>query len=78
MKTAISIPDDVFKQAEQTAAGLGLSRSELYTRAVRTYLENCGGEQMTAQLDAVYADEPSPLDEVIAQMQAQTLLSEDW
>ncbi len=35
MKTAISIPDEVFRQAEQAAKRLGVSRSEFFTRAVR-------------------------------------------
>jgi metal-responsive CopG/Arc/MetJ family transcriptional regulator len=37
MKTAISIPDDVFEQVEETAARLGMSRSELLTRAARAH-----------------------------------------
>jgi len=35
MKTAISLPDPVFRSAEQLAARLGISRSELYCRAIR-------------------------------------------
>jgi len=38
MKTAISLPDPVFNQAEALAQQLGLSRSELYTRALQAYL----------------------------------------
>jgi len=34
MKTAISIPDRVFRSAEQLAARLGVSRSELYSKAL--------------------------------------------
>jgi hypothetical protein len=33
LKTAISIPDQVFRRAEAAAKRLGLSRSELFTRA---------------------------------------------
>jgi metal-responsive CopG/Arc/MetJ family transcriptional regulator len=38
MKTVISIPDDVFRQAEHAAKRLGMTRSELFTRAVRDFL----------------------------------------
>jgi len=39
MKTAISLPDSVFDEAEALAQQLGLSRSELYTKALRAYLK---------------------------------------
>jgi len=38
MKTAISIPDDLFATAEQLAARFGVSRSELYVTALRANL----------------------------------------
>jgi metal-responsive CopG/Arc/MetJ family transcriptional regulator len=38
MKTAISIPEQLFEAAEQFARGRGMSRSELYTTALRQYL----------------------------------------
>jgi hypothetical protein len=38
MKEAISIPDDVFERAEREAQRLGISSSELFTRAVRQFL----------------------------------------
>jgi metal-responsive CopG/Arc/MetJ family transcriptional regulator len=39
MKTAISLPDSVFEEAEALAQQLGLSRSELYTKALQAYLK---------------------------------------
>ncbi len=38
MKEAISIPDDVFERVEREAERLGISRNELFTRAVRQFL----------------------------------------
>jgi metal-responsive CopG/Arc/MetJ family transcriptional regulator len=38
MKTAISVPDSVFEAAEQLAHRLGLSRSELYAKAVEEFI----------------------------------------
>ena len=43
MKTAISIPDDVFAEAEETAQRLGVSRSGLYTRAIAEFVERHRG-----------------------------------
>lgn len=39
MKTAISLPDSVFEEAEALAKQLGLSRSELYKSAARLSAE---------------------------------------
>jgi metal-responsive CopG/Arc/MetJ family transcriptional regulator len=38
METAISLPDSVFAEANALAEQLGLSRSELYTKALQSYL----------------------------------------
>ena len=55
MKTAISIPDETYTQAEERAAELGLSRSEFFTRAIRRYLEQLDAESVTDQIDAAIA-----------------------
>ncbi|MCU0974314.1 MAG: ribbon-helix-helix domain-containing protein [Burkholderiales bacterium] len=54
MKVAISLPDPVFRSAEQLAARLGISRSELYCRAIRDLLARHDDAAITQQLDAVY------------------------
>jgi metal-responsive CopG/Arc/MetJ family transcriptional regulator len=56
VKTAISIPDDVFRLADVEAARAGVSRSEFYVRALRAYLDRIDESSITEQLDAVYAD----------------------
>ena len=69
MKTAITVPEPIFEAAEQLAHQLGLSRSELYTKAMAAYLEQHRRDQITEQLNRVYEQEPSGLDTLIAQMQ---------
>jgi len=59
MKTAISIPDDVFTAADRLAAKLNQSRSQLYSRAVREYVARHSSDDVTSALDAVYANEPA-------------------
>ena len=51
MKTAISIPDDVFEAAEQLARASGQTRSGLYSRAVREYVARHAPERVTEALD---------------------------
>ena len=78
MKTAISIPDDLFKEAEDYARAQGLSRSELYARALRAYLAARHGEQITAALNQLYDEETSELDPAFSAAQRRLLAGEDW
>ena len=77
MKTAISIPDDVFEQADETAARLGLSRSEFYTQAVRAYLDIRRAGNVTASYDAAFSDDGD--DEALRRRATrQALLDVEW
>lgn len=78
MKTAISLPDPVFKQAEALAQQLGMSRSELYTKALQAYLKRYNRDQILLKLNQVYDSESSELDPEMARMQSMSLLREDW
>lgn len=78
MKTAISLPDAVFEQAEALAQQLGLSRSELYTKALQSYLKRYNREQILLKLNQVYGTESSELNPVMARMQFMSLPHEDW
>jgi len=78
MKTAISLPDSVFEEAEALAQQLGLSRSELYTKALQAYLKRHSRDQILLKLNQVYAKESSELDPVMARMQFMSLPREDW
>jgi metal-responsive CopG/Arc/MetJ family transcriptional regulator len=79
MKTAISIPDDVFQEAERVAAELKQSRSQLYSRAVREYVTRHSVDKVTAALDAVYATEPDESELEFLRLAAQrTLERSEW
>ncbi|MEH1937364.1 MAG: ribbon-helix-helix domain-containing protein [Nostoc sp.] len=78
MKTAISLPDSVFEEAEALARELGVSRSELYTKALKAYLRKYNRNQMLNQLNTVYSEESSELDPVLAKLQFMSLPCEDW
>ncbi len=78
MKTAISIPDELFESAEQFAQRRGLSRSELYTTALRKYLQEHRSEAITQQLDALYSEEASTLDPAFVRAQTQAVPKDEW
>jgi metal-responsive CopG/Arc/MetJ family transcriptional regulator len=78
MKTAISLPDSVFQQADELAQQLGLSRSELYAKALKAYLTRHSRDQILLKLNQVYGSESSEPDPVMAKMQAMSLPHEDW
>ena len=78
MKTAISIPDAVFQQGEDLAKDLGWSRSELYSKALRTFIESYIDEQTTTELDRVYSEESSAPDPVLSRLQLASLDDAEW
>ena len=54
MKTAISLPDELYEDAEQTARAMGIPRSQLYARAVSEFLKKHKRDQITQKLNDVY------------------------
>ena len=78
MKTAISIPDDVFDAADEMAERLGMSRSQLYATAVRDYLDAHRSRGVTARLDQLYERVDSSLDLRVAESQTASLDEDDW
>lgn len=78
MKTAISIPTDVFEAAEELAEKLGMSRSELYSRAIAEYVAQHHDENITKKLNEVYSKEEARLDPVLEQLQLASMADEEW
>ncbi len=78
MKTAISIPDNVFTQADHLAKRLHMSRSELYTHAVEEYVGEHKHARVREKLDEVYSSESSAVDLPLQDAQAASLLEEEW
>ena len=78
MKTAISIPDALFEEAERFAKRNGMSRSELYATAVAQYLEALQDEAITRALDELYADMESKVDPFLLHLQLDSLTMEEW
>jgi metal-responsive CopG/Arc/MetJ family transcriptional regulator len=77
MKTAISIPDDLFADAEQLARELKKSRSRLYGDAVREYVARHSALSITETLDRV-CDEVECRSEFARSAARRTLERSDW
>ncbi len=81
MKTAISIPDKIFKSADNIANKLGISRSELYTKAVEEYIKELNNEQITNKLNEIYSNDQKIEDFTIlkkVQIKSLKLDKEKW
>jgi metal-responsive CopG/Arc/MetJ family transcriptional regulator len=78
MKTAISIPDKLFKSAEDFARRRKLTRSALFGTAVEEYIQHHRQDNVTERLNEVYATESSSLDPVLAGLQHLSLGQEKW
>ena len=84
MKTAISVPDDVFRRVEEESARLGISRSGFFATAACRYLDDLGNESLVHQInEAIAAEGADEHDEGdVASLSLQELASrsadEDW
>ena len=77
MKTAISIPDHIFEEAEATARRLGMSRSQLFARAVAEFIASHRGQRITDALDRVYDRDHGQVDPGLAELQLRSILAQD-
>jgi metal-responsive CopG/Arc/MetJ family transcriptional regulator len=78
MKTAISLPDDLFESADALAKRLGLSRSELYATAVAEFLAKHRHARVTERLDQVYGQQPTRLERPLRRAQGRSVRSLEW
>jgi len=78
MKTAISIPDEVFVAAEGLAERLGVSRSQLYSSAIAQYIAAHRSKGVTARLNAVYETNVAEADQLIINIQDSSVPAEEW
>jgi predicted transcriptional regulator len=78
MKTAISIPDDLFARADALARDLKQSRSQLYSRAVREYVARHSADSVTSALDAICEGDPSATDAFASTAARIALERSEW
>ncbi|MBZ5576700.1 MAG: ChpI protein [Acidobacteriia bacterium] len=78
MKTAVSLPDELFELAETAARKLSLSRSKLYAAAIAEYLERRQGDAIRKRLDEVYGRQPAKLDPAFLRAQLKSFDKDSW
>ncbi len=78
MKTAVSIPDKIFRSADSLAKRLGVSRSRLYADALADFLSRRQGLQVKERLDAIYGEEESALGPGLGKLQEKSLPPGEW
>jgi predicted transcriptional regulator len=78
MKTAVSIPDDLFRKADELAHRTGKSRSEVYRDALNDYVSRREPGAVTRALDEI-ADEHSAAERAFsAEAARRTLAQSEW
>jgi metal-responsive CopG/Arc/MetJ family transcriptional regulator len=78
MKTAISVPDEIFARVNQFARRHRMSRSAVFTVAADEYVQHHRGDDVTQKLNAVYGVEDSSLDPVLGRLQMASIPKEIW
>jgi predicted transcriptional regulator len=78
MKTAISLPDEVFESAERLAGRLKVSRSELYARALQDYVRRHAPDAVTDAYDQICSELDSHADAFTRGAARATLKRAEW
>jgi len=78
MKTAVSIPDEVFEDAERLAARLQTSRSQLYARALSELVARHDDDQVMAAMNQVIEEVGEEIDDFTRRAGQQTLRRVEW
>jgi metal-responsive CopG/Arc/MetJ family transcriptional regulator len=78
MKTAISLPNDLFVMADEFAKNLGISRSELIATALREFIKIRQRNDLTEKINAACAKLDTTLPEDLARVSRQKLLEVEW
>jgi metal-responsive CopG/Arc/MetJ family transcriptional regulator len=77
MKTAVSLPDEIFREAEATAKKLRVSRSKLYATALSEFLDRQRSQSVTERLNEYYSRHPATIDPGFMRAQLKSL-SKKW
>ena len=78
MKTAVSIPDDVFQGAERLARRTKKSRSQLFSDAVKEYVARHAPEDVTEAMDRVCCELGAPSDKFVSSAARRILERSEW
>ena len=78
MKTAVSIPDDVFKKVERFARRAKRSRSEVFSAALREYMARHSPDEITVAINHALENIGDQKDEFVAAAARRVLEKTEW
>lgn len=78
MKTAVSIPNEVFEEAERLARRTKRSRSELYSRALAEYVARHTPDRVTEAMDRALDELGEPADQFVRTASRRVLKRSAW
>jgi metal-responsive CopG/Arc/MetJ family transcriptional regulator len=78
MKTAVSIPDQVFEQAERLARRTRQSRSHVFSSALREYVARHSADEVTEAMDRVCGEVGAEGDAFAARAARRVLERGEW
>ena len=78
MKTAVSIPDDIFEGAERFARRTKKSRSRLFSEALQEYLARHAADEVTEAMNSVCAELGDTKDPFVSAAAHRVLRRSEW
>ncbi len=82
VKTAVSIEESLFREAESLAENMNVSRSKLFAAAISEFISKYRNQQLLSEINAAYDDAPDKQEknklETMRGKQRQLLLDEPW
>jgi predicted transcriptional regulator len=78
MKTAVSVPDDLFRLGETAARRLRVSRSQLYATALAEFLHRQRASAVTERLNEVYSRQRAKVDPLLHRAQLSSVNKDSW
>jgi metal-responsive CopG/Arc/MetJ family transcriptional regulator len=78
MKTAVSVPDEVFEKIERLARGSRRSRSEVFSAALREYAARHAPDEVTESMNRVCDTVNDQTDTFVAAAARGVLDNSEW
>lgn len=78
MKTAVSIPDEVFEGAERLARRTKKSRSRLFSEALKEYLARHAPDEVTETMNRAFAEIGEGQDAFVSSAARRVLERSEW
>jgi metal-responsive CopG/Arc/MetJ family transcriptional regulator len=75
MKTALSIPNEIFREVEKFAKEHHYSRSEVFVIAVKEFLKKLESKKLLDALNTAYSDVESPEEKTLREKSKKYYIS---